>query len=77
MIPLMHSTAGMPEKKGILSLRTAVTSSLTEDGGERLAVAVAYVLSGASLDSIRGGREGRGKGGRREGERKRGVQSVS
>ena len=39
----MHSTAGMPEKKGILSLRVTV-SSLREEEGEMLAVAEAYVL---------------------------------
>lgn len=58
----MHSTAGIPEKNGILSFRTAVTvfSSLVEEGGERLAVADAYVLS-PSLDSVRKEERGRGK----------------
>jgi hypothetical protein len=55
MTPLIHSTAGMPEKNGILSLRAAVMvfSSRTEDEGEKLAVAVAYVLSPLP-DSSRG-----------------------
>lgn len=54
--PLIHSTTGMPEKNGILSFRTAVTafSSLTDEGGERFAVADAYVLS-PSLDSVERG----------------------
>ena len=61
MTPLMHSTAGCPEKNGILSLRTAVAAfsfSLTEEGGEWLAVAKAYVLS-PSLQSVGGGENGR------------------
>ena len=63
MTPLIHSTAGMPEKNGILSLRAAVTafSSRADDEGEKLAVAAAYVLS-PSLDSVspaeKKGREG-------------------
>ena len=69
----MHSTAGMPEKKVILSPRTAEVSSLlgpfsrAEEGGEWLAVASAYVLS----DSV-GGKDQEGKrerGRKTEGER--------
>lgn len=58
----MHSTAGMPEKKGILSFRTAVTafSSLMEEGGERFAVVDAYVLSPSLHGSVRR-REGEGR----------------
>ena len=54
MTPLIHSTAGMPEKNGILSLRAAVTafSSRADSEGEKLAVAAAYVLS-PSLGSRR------------------------
>jgi hypothetical protein len=49
MTPFIHSTAGIPEKKGILSRSVAVAapfSSLREEDGETLAVAVAeaYVL---------------------------------
>ena len=47
MTPFIHSTAGIPEKKGILSRSVAVVapfSSLREEDGETLAVAEAYVL---------------------------------
>ena len=68
----MHSTAGMPEKKVILSPRTTVVSSLlgpfsrAEEEGEWLAVASAYVLSDSAGAGVRrergrvtkGGREG-------------------